>query len=79
MKTLLSRLAIGGALLLPLSQAGGQPALAQHSASGARYAAIARAADHVLLLDQVDGIIYQCPTDYESRCFRRSYVVPGGR
>ena len=79
MKTLISRVAISAALLLPLSHAGGAAAQAQHGAAAARYAAIGRAADHVLLLDQIDGIIYHCPTEYESRCFRRSHVAPTSR
>lgn len=79
MKTLLSRAAVTAALLLPLSHAASVPAQAQHGAAPARYAAIGRAADHVLLLDQIDGIIYHCPTEYESRCFRRSHVAPAGR
>jgi hypothetical protein len=76
MKTFLSRLAAAGALLLPLSQAVGEPAIAQQYAGAARYAAIAREADHVLLLDQYEGIIYHCPTEYRGRCVRRSHVEP---
>ncbi|HEX9932307.1 MAG TPA: hypothetical protein VGB08_05645 [Allosphingosinicella sp.] len=79
METLLTRIAIAGALLLALSQAGGEPALAQQSAGLARYAAIGRGADHVLLLDQHEGIIYHCPTEYEGRCLRRSHVEPERR
>jgi|GEM_PF-3048567 len=79
MKTPLTRLAIGAALLLPLSHAGGASALAQQGVAAARYAAIGRSADHVLLLDQIEGIIYHCPTEYESRCFRRSHVAPSTR
>ena len=79
MNTLTSRVAVTAALLLPLSHAGGAPAQAQLGAAHARYAAIGRAADHVLLLDQIDGIIYHCPIEYESRCFRRSHVAPANR
>lgn len=81
MSTLFTRTAVAGALLLSLSQAGGEAAQAQQSGgtSGARYAAIARGADHVLLLDQFEGIIYHCPTAYETRCFRRSHVDPQAR
>ena len=78
MKTFLCRVAIGATLLLPLSHAGGVAAQAQNGGADARYAAIGRAADHVLLLDRIDGIIYHCPTEYESRCFRRSHVARAG-
>ena len=76
MKTILARLAIGATLLLPLSQAGSEAALAQQGCAGARYAAIGREAEYILLLDQQAGIIYQCPTGYRGRCFRRSHVEP---
>lgn len=79
MKTILTRAAVAAALLVPLSQAGGEAALAQQTGGSARYAALGREADHVLLLDQQQGIIYQCPINYESRCFRRSYVAPESR
>jgi len=74
MNKLLGRAAIGGALLLSLSQAGGQAALAQQSCGGGRWAAIGREADAVLLLDQQEGVIYRCPMNYVSRCYRQSSV-----
>ena len=31
------------------------------------------------LRDQHEGIIYHCPTEYETRCYRRSHVPSEGR
>ena len=67
------RAGICGALLLCLSQLGGEAAVAQQ-VSGGRYGAIGRDAESVLLLDQQEGIIYRCPTNYVSRCYRQSSV-----
>lgn len=69
-----TRVGIGGALLLCLSQVGGEAAVAQQYGGGGRYGAIGRDAESVLLLDQQDGIIYRCPTNYVSRCHRQSSV-----
>ena len=68
------RAAIAGLVLLPLSQAGGGAALADTSGAAAKYDAIAREADAVLLLDRQAGIIYRCPTNYVSRCHKLSHV-----
>lgn len=68
-----TRVAIGGALLLCLSPLGGEAAVAQQYGGG-RYGAIGRDAESVLLLDQQEGVIYRCPINYVSRCFRQSSV-----
>lgn len=70
------RVMAAGALLAALSQAGGEPARAQDGWNGARYAAIGRDAESVMLLDQHQGIIYLCPTSYRARCIERSRVGP---
>ncbi len=74
MKNMAMRTVIGGAVLAVLAQAGGEVAQAQQGSNGARYAAIGRDPDGVLLLDQEQGIIYQCPVSHRSRCFERSRV-----
>jgi len=74
MENIAMRGAAGAALLAALTQAGGEPAQAQQGWSGGRYAAIGRDSEMVLLLDQQQGIIYQCPITYRSTCFERSRV-----
>jgi hypothetical protein len=74
MKRIAGKTVTAGALLAALTQAGGEPAVAQQSSSAARYAAIGRDAEMVLLLDQQQGIIYQCPITYRGSCFERSRV-----
>ncbi|HEX8216051.1 MAG TPA: hypothetical protein VF577_01185 [Allosphingosinicella sp.] len=74
MRNIAIRFAAAGALLAALAQAGGESANAQQGWNGARYAAIGRDAEMVLLLDQQQGIIYQCPIAYRTRCFERSRV-----
>ena len=68
------RAAAGAALLTALSPTGGEAEEAQQAGSGSRYASIGREGDMVLLLDQQQGILYQCPVTYRGRCFERSRV-----
>ena len=74
MRRMAAKAAAAGTLIAALTQTGGEQALAQQGPNGARYAAIASDAEMVLLLDQQQGIIYQCPVTYRSRCFERSRV-----
>jgi len=64
---------VAGALLLALAQVGGA-ATAQQYGGGGRYGAIGRDAESVLLLDQQEGVIYRCPTNYVGRCWRQSSI-----
>jgi hypothetical protein len=74
MSRIAMRAIAAAAIMTALTQAGGEPARAQDAWSGARYTAIARDAEAVLLLDQQQGIIYHCPITYRSTCYERSRV-----
>lgn len=73
MGPMVRRASIAAIAVVVLSQTGPIAAAAQEACSG-RYSVVARDSESVLILDQQQGTLYECPTRVAVRCYRGSSV-----